>query len=107
MATNNKRHKILAKLKDGRPVVKLLIQHPMETGNRTDKRTGLKVPRHYIREIHCQHDGKQVLTGFWSWGMAVNPYLAFRLASGKKGDDIRIDWVDTEGNTDSIETRVR
>lgn len=107
MATIKKQHKILAKLKDGRPVVKLLIRHPMETGNRKDKLSGRKIPRHFIREIHCRHNGKQVLSGFWSWGMAVNPYLAFRLTAGEKGDFIRVDWVDNQGITDSIETRIR
>jgi len=107
MASERKPHKILAKLKDGRPVVKLLIRHPMETGNRRDPLTGRKIPRHLIREIHCRYNGRQVLTGFWSWGMAVNPYLAFRLASGKRGDAIEIDWVDNLGVAESIQTRVR
>ena len=101
-----KKHKILAKIQQGHPVVRLLIQHPMETGNRIDKLTGAKIPRHFIREIHCRYNGKRVMSGYWSWGMAVNPYLALHLASGQKGDHVRIDWTDNQGVSDSIETRV-
>ena len=38
------RSKMRARLVEGDTVVKTLIQHPMETGNRKDPRTGLKVP---------------------------------------------------------------
>ncbi|MEN8167516.1 MAG: thiosulfate oxidation carrier complex protein SoxZ [Pseudomonadota bacterium] len=107
MALAKHKHKILAKMQQGKPVVKLLIRHPMETGNRTDKLTGGKIPRHFIREIHCRHNAKRVLTGYWNWGMALNPYLAFRLKEGKQGDVITIDWVDNRGATESIETRIR
>ncbi|MDJ0808236.1 MAG: thiosulfate oxidation carrier complex protein SoxZ [Gammaproteobacteria bacterium] len=102
----DKTHKIRAKMQQGRVVVKLLIRHPMETGNRKQPLTGGKIPRHFIREIHCRHNDRTVLTGFWSSGMASNPYLSFHLQSGKKGDSIRCDWVDNLGLTDAIETRI-
>ena len=43
--------KLRARLKDGIVTVKALIKHPMETGLRKDKVTGLKVPAYHITEI--------------------------------------------------------
>ena len=41
--------KVRAKVKDGITVVKALITHPMETGLRKDKKTGKKIPAHFIQ----------------------------------------------------------
>lgn len=39
MAAKTRTHKIRARMKDGMAEIKLLLQHPMETGNRTDPAT--------------------------------------------------------------------
>jgi sulfur-oxidizing protein SoxZ len=104
--SKNVSHKIRARLKDGAAEVKLLIRHPMETGRRKDPVTGLKVPRHYIREIHCEHNDEEVLSGDWSWGMARNPYLSFRIPGAGAGDRIRVYWTDDKGTTEAMETLV-
>lgn len=100
-------HKIRASATDGGALVKMLIQHPMETGNRKDRITGLRIPRHFIREMHCEHNGAIVMTAFWSWGMAPNPYLSFRLRKANRGDTVKVRWWDSEGKTETIETRIR
>jgi len=43
--------RIRAKLKKGATTVKALMSHPMETGNRKNKKTGKKIPAHYIQEV--------------------------------------------------------
>jgi len=106
MAGKNSTHKIRARLKDGMAEVKVLLQHPMETGNRKDPATGLKVPRHFIRSLTCEHNGKSVLTTQWSWGMARNPYLSFRIRTARTGDKVRLHWSDDQGATDEVETTV-
>lgn len=99
-------HKIRARRQGEVVEVKLLIQHPMETGRRKDPATGLLVPRHFIREIHCEHNGAEVLSAAWSWGMARNPYLSYRVPGGRPGDRVRIQWTDDKGLTESLETEV-
>lgn len=95
--------KIRARLENGQPVVKMLINHPMETGRRQDKQSGRIVPAHYIQELTCQHNGKVVLKANWGAGIAKNPYLSFGLRSGEVGDTIKISWIDNKGGTDSRE----
>ena len=106
MARKKGTHKMRARMKDGMAEVKLLLLHPMETGNRTDPTTGLKVPRHFIRNLVCEHNGNGVLGAEWSWGIARNPYLSFRIREARAGDRLRIHWSDDRGKDDAIETVV-
>ena len=101
-----KNDKLRVQMKDGAAEVKLLLQHPMETGNRMDPTTGLKVPRHFIRELICEHNGNEVLRTQWSWGMARTPYLSFRIRNGRSGDQVRIRWNDDRGEDGAIEAVV-
>ncbi len=101
-----KEHKIRARMKNGVADVKILIRHPMETGRRKDPVTGIPVPRQFIREVRCEHNGEEVLTCHWSWGVARNPYLRFQIPGAHPGDQIKIHWTDDEGVNDGIETRV-
>lgn len=103
----NKTHKMRARMKDGAAEIKLLLQHPMETGNRTDPLTGGKIPRHFIREFRCEHNGSEVLSADWGWGVSRNPFLSFRIKGARPGDTVRASWVDNKGVAGSIETRVR
>ena len=93
-------------MRDELAVVKVLIRHPMETGRRKDKTTGATIPRHFIRELRCEHNGDTVLTADWSWGVARNPYLSFHLLAAQRGDRVRIQWSDNRGEDGAIETVV-
>ena len=106
MASNRKSHRIRARMKDNVAVVKAIIRHPMETGRRKDKLTGAQIPRHFIRELRCEHNGEPVLTADWSWGVARNPYLSFHLLAAQRGDRVRIQWSDNRGEDGAIETVV-
>ncbi|MFN3973589.1 MAG: thiosulfate oxidation carrier complex protein SoxZ, partial [Gemmobacter sp.] len=41
--------------------VKVLMNHPMETGTRKDAKTGQLVPAHFIQEVTATLNGKTVL----------------------------------------------
>jgi sulfur-oxidizing protein SoxZ len=99
-------HKLNARIKDGMAEGKLLLRHPMETGNRKEPSTGIKVPRHFIRERICEHNGSPVLRTQWSGGMARNPCLSIRIREAKTGDRVRIQWTDDRGETDANEAVV-
>ena len=106
MASNRKPHRIRARMKDNLALVKVLIRHPMESGRRKDKVTGEKIPRHFIRELSCEHNGETVLSADWGWGVASNPYLSFRILGARPGDRVRVQWTDNRGEQDAIETVV-
>ena len=99
--------KIRAQLQGGDTTVKVLILHPMETGNRKDPLTGFKLARHFIKEVSCERNGKTVMSVQWSWAVSENPYMSFQLKGGQRGDIIKIHWLDNKGAKDTLETAVR
>ena len=98
--------KIRAKDKGGVTTVKCLISHPMETGLRKDKKTGKKIPAHFIQEVTAKHGAKTVMTALWGGGVSKNPYLSFKFKGGAKGDTITIAWKDNQGKSDSAEAKI-
>jgi sulfur-oxidizing protein SoxZ len=99
--------KVRAKAKGGETVVKTLISHPMETGLRKDKKTGKKIPAHFIQEVTCEHNGNNVLTALWGTAVSKNPYLSFKFKGANAGDSLKISWVDNQGKSDSVEAKIK
>ncbi len=99
--------KIRAKEKNGIVTVKSLLKHPMETGNRKDKKTGKKIPAHYITEVNCEVNGKTVMTAYLGPGVSKDPYMSFDVKGAKKGDTVKLSWVDNKGESASGEATVK
>jgi sulfur-oxidizing protein SoxZ len=99
--------RIRAQAKGGETTVKALITHPMETGMRKNKKTGKKIPAHFIQELTAKHNGATVLTALWGPAVSKNPYVSFMLNGGKAGDTIELSWVDNMGEKDSKTTKIR
>jgi sulfur-oxidizing protein SoxZ len=97
--------KIRARLKDGMTEVKVLMNHPMETGRRKNDFDEL-VPAHFIQLVTATLNGKTVLEAQWGTGISKNPYLTFRLRDAKASDKVAVNWVDNKGDTNAIETTV-
>lgn len=87
--------------------VKALVNHAMETGQRKDAKTGELVPAHFIQEVTCELNGKAVLVAQWGVAISKNPYLSYQFKGGKKGDKIKISWVDNKGDKDSEESAIQ
>ncbi|MFM8443352.1 MAG: thiosulfate oxidation carrier complex protein SoxZ [Methylococcus sp.] len=98
--------KIRTKPDGDKTLLRILIEHPMETGRRQDERTGQIIPAHFITELKIEHNGKPVATGLLSTGVSRNPYFSLRLKQAKAGDTIRVGWVDNRGGRDSAEVTV-
>jgi len=98
--------KIRAKSRKGVVTVKALMTHPMETGLRKNKKTGKMYPAHFIQEIKATSGGKTVLAADWSGGVSKNPYLSFKF-DGDKGGAITISWTDNQGNSDSVDSKIK
>lgn len=99
--------KIRAKENDGVVTVKSLLKHPMETGQRKDKKTGKVIPAHYITEVTCKVNGKTVMTAYLGPGVSKDPYMSFDVKGAKKGDTITLSWVDNKGESASGEAQVK
>ena len=85
--------------------VKILMSHPMETGQRKDA-SGKLVPAHFIEKVTATCNGKTVLTADWGPAVSKNPFLAFRFKGAKAGDKVSITWVDTAGETRTDEATI-
>jgi sulfur-oxidizing protein SoxZ len=95
--------KIRATLQGDIADVRILIAHPMETGQRRDA-SGKLVPLHFIQSIVVTHNGKVVMDGQWSQAIARNPFLGLRVKGAKAGDKISVTWTDNTGakRTDEV-----
>ena len=96
-----------ATLKGDTVTVKALITHVMETGMRKNDKTGKKIPAHFIQEVTCAHNGKEVVLAQWGPAISKNPYLSYEFTGGKSGDNVSISWVDNKGQKDSLTTQIK
>jgi sulfur-oxidizing protein SoxZ len=98
--------KIRATLQGDVAEVKVLINHPMETGQRKDPNTGETIPLHFIRLVTATLNGTPVMEAQWSQAISRNPFFGFRIRGAKAGDRIAVRWSDNRGQEGSIETTV-
>jgi len=97
--------KMRATLAGGYTDVRVLMTHPMETGQRKDA-DGKIIPLHFIQNLTVKVNGKTVVEGETSQAVSRNPVFSFRLKGGAKGDKIEVSWVDNKGESNTIETAV-
>ncbi len=79
--------------------VKLLIKHPMETGQRKDRKTGNPIPAHYIQVVTCSWNGNEMFRAHWGPAISKNPYLSFKLSGPQSGDSLDFAWNDNQGGS--------
>lgn len=101
-----KKIRIRAKMKGDVAEVKALMSHPMETGLRKNKKTGEKIPAHFIQDVVCEHKGTKVMVASWGVAVSKNPYLAFKFKGGAKGDTVKVSWTDNKGGSASADTKI-
>ena len=85
--------------------IRVLMTHPMETGQRKDP-DGNLVPMHFIQTISVQLNGKTVVDCEVSQGVSRNPVFSFRIKGGARGDKITVAWQDNKGDSNSIDAAV-
>ena len=95
--------KIRAGLKGDVADVRVLMNHPMETGQRKDS-SGNVIPMHFIQEIAVRLNGKTVIDAQISQAVSRNPVFSFRVKGAKAGDKLEISWLDNKGVRNSTET---
>lgn len=86
--------------------IKVLMNHPMETGLRKDAKTGQLIPAHFIDEVHATVNGKPVLDAQWGGGVSKNPYLGFKIKGAKAGDKVEVSWKDNKGESNKVDAVV-
>jgi sulfur-oxidizing protein SoxZ len=97
--------KIRATLQGDVADVRVLMAHPMETGQRKDS-AGNVVPLHFIQTITAQLNGKPVFAADVSQAISRNPVFAFKVKGAKAGDKITITWTDNKGEKRTDEATI-
>ena len=97
--------KMRATLGQGFTDVRVLMNHPMETGQRKDS-DGKLVPMHFIQNLTVKVNGKLVVDAQISQAVSRNPVFSFRLKGGAKGDKIEVAWLDIKGESNITEIAV-
>ena len=97
--------RIRAQVQGDKAVVRVLMSHEMETGQRKDS-AGKTVPAWFIQEVSAAHNGKTVMTAQWGPSVAKNPFLQFVIKGAKAGDKVAISWKDNKGDSRSDEAVV-
>ncbi|SER01636.1 thiosulfate oxidation carrier complex protein SoxZ [Thalassovita taeanensis] len=77
-------------------VLKTLISHQMESGQRKDK-AGNKIPRSIINRFTCEFNGKSVIDVTMESAISTNPYFEFEATIPETGD-LKFTWYDDDGS---------
>ena len=84
--------------------VRVLIQHPMETGFRRNLE-GERVPRNVLHSLACRYNGVEVFRATLSSGIAANPTLRFYVRAEKSGE-LEFWWLDDDEVEGSAKARL-
>lgn len=84
------------RLAPGEPAeVLTMINHPMETGLRTDA-SGETLPKRIIERFEARIDGEPAVTADLHRSVAANPYLRFHVAP-RADSELTLEWVEDTG----------
>lgn len=76
-------------------VIKTLISHTMESGQRKDK-DGNLIPRKIINKFTCEFNGTPVFSCDLDPAISANPYFEFSAKVTESGT-FKFTWVDDDG----------
>lgn len=88
--------KIRAKMKGDIAEIRVLMGHPMETGQRKNA-AGKPIPPHFIQSLTVEVAGKKIVEGQTGTSVSRNPVFGFKMKGAKTGDKVVISWVDNKG----------
>jgi len=89
----------------GQPMeVRLLVQHPMETGFRFDV-LGTTIPKNVIHTLHASYGGRTVFRARLGSGVAANPYFQFWVMPDDSGE-LLVQWQDDQGQSGEVSAKV-
>ena len=97
--------KMRATSQGGVTEIRVLMAHPMETGQRKGP-DGKLVPMHFIQNVTVSLNGKTVVESQISQAVSRNPVFSFRVRGGNKGDKVEVSWLDNKGETNKTEGTV-
>ncbi len=98
--------RIRTKTQDGATEVLVLVNHPMETGQRVDPKTKEKVPAHFIQKMAFTLNGKEVAVADLGVAVSKDPLVGVKIKGAKAGDKVKVTWSDNKGESNSADAVV-
>ena len=98
--------KVRAQLKGDFADIKVLMSHPMETGQRKDPKTNQPFPAHFIQHFTVEVAGKVVVQAETGTAISTNPVFGFKVKGAKAGDKVVVKWQDNKGESRTDEATV-
>ncbi|HSN19967.1 MAG TPA: thiosulfate oxidation carrier complex protein SoxZ [Usitatibacter sp.] len=93
-------------VKRGQPFpVRVIVQHPMETGFRRDY-NGKVIPLNIVERLACRYGGREVFRVELGSGIAANPYFVFPVVATASGE-IVVEWRDDRGQSGRVSALVK
>ncbi|MGI6854939.1 thiosulfate oxidation carrier complex protein SoxZ [Mesorhizobium sp. 1B3] len=85
-------------------VLKTLISHEMESGQRKDK-DGNVIPRKIINKFTCEFNGQPVFSCDLDPAISANPYFEFSAKVSESGT-FKLTWIDDDGSVYTDEQKI-
>ena len=98
--------KVRAQMKGDFADVKILMSHPMETGQRKDPKTNQPIPAVFIQQFTVEVGGKVVVQSETGTAISTNPVFGFKVKGANAGDKIAVSWIDNKGDKRTDEAAV-
>lgn len=98
--------KIKTRAKNGGTEVLVLVNHPMETGQRVDPKTKEKIPAHFIQKLTVDLNGKPAAVADLGVAISKDPLIGVLLNNAKAGDKVKVSWTDNKGESGSADATV-
>lgn len=106
MAKIKPRVKVPSKAAAGEAItIKTLISHPMESGQRKDRKTGELIPRKIINKFVVTYNGETAFSMDMLPAISANPYVEFAVKLSESGT-MRFEWTDDDGSIYDIEKKI-
>lgn len=91
--------KLRLRRQNGKIEVLVLVNHPMETGQRQHKTTKDPIPANYIQTMTIELNGMTVAEANLGPGVAKNPLTGIELNGVESGDRVTTKWTDNKGQS--------
>jgi len=98
--------KIKTRAKGAATEILVLVNHPMETGQRVDKKTKKKIPAHYIQKLTIDLNGKTVADVDMGPAVSKDPLVGVAVKGAKAGDKVKVSWSDNKGEKGGADATV-
>lgn len=98
--------KLKTRAQDGATEILILVNHPMESGQRIDPKTKQKIPAHFIQKMTIALNGKTVAVADLGQAVSKDPLIAVAVKNAKPGDKVKVNWTDNIGESGDAESTV-